>query len=93
LPPPGTWLSGPGVHAISVSNPLPFMSPLSPHCAVAVPEGQEDLDASIRPYGLQKPASEERTGGMTELPMAIAVIVLFGTIGMLVVDYVSRQGK
>jgi hypothetical protein len=30
---------------------------------------------------------------MTELPMAIAVIILFGTIGVLVVDYVSRRGK
>ncbi len=47
---------------------------------------------SIRPHGLHKPASEERNSGMTELATAIAVIVLFGTIGMLVVDYVSRRG-
>lgn len=93
MPPLDTWLSDPDLHAICVSNPFQFMSPLSPHCAVAVPEGHEDLDLSIRPYGLQKQASEERTGGMTELPMAIAVIVLFGTIGVLVVDYVSRRGK
>ncbi len=45
------------------------------------------------PYGLQKPASEERNNGMTELATAIEVIVLFGTIGLLVVDYVSRRGR
>lgn len=30
---------------------------------------------------------------MTELATAITVIVLFGTIGLLVVDYVSRRGR
>ena len=40
----------------------------------------------------QKPASGERNSGMTEFATAIASFILVGTIGMLVVDYVSRRG-
>ena len=68
------------------------MSSLSPALYSSDPAGHEDWNVSTRPW-LQKPASEERNSGMTELATAITVIVLFGAIGLLVVDYVSRQGR
>lgn len=54
---------------------------------------RQHWNVSSRPSGLQKPASEERNSGMTELATTITVIVLFGAVGLLVVDYVSRRGR
>jgi hypothetical protein len=48
---------------------------------------------SHSPYGLYKNRHLEKgNSGMTEFATGIAIFILVGTIGMLVVDYVSRRG-